>query len=261
MKYLLNPQTTNSCSFYLFQPRFKLLGFLWKKLQQFVYFLSEINLFLDNLHSLDPVGDFLKGIKIPADDFDIISSPDLERSPTPRTKTAFEFSNYCTWSLSRGFLVSVGEKRSFNCQFNNRNYAFTSEASLKRFKMEPEKVLLDIVKVTYDRPEIMLLLGRAEEFSHLIGMQNEEFRRAFYGTKDSTCQTEKISIPRSKAIQDNILLLRKMGLRLANQQNYSSTCSQTEGVYKEKSSTGSQTATEKRTKSVQTSKEKEIQTE
>lgn len=253
------------------QPKFKLLGFIWTKLQQFVYFLSEINIFLDKLHSLDPVGEYLKDINIiikkqEGEERTIAgriktSSPIKSKNHT-NTTTSFENDNYCAWALSLGFILPVEDDKSHVLNYNNRSYSFNSEDALKRFRGDQDKSLLDIVRVMYDRPELMIFLDRHEEFTHLIRIQKEKYRNAFYGSKDMTCQTERrddSSSAKVNAVQE-IQLLRKKGFKLANQVNYANNTTQTVGHYHDRCCMGTQTK-DLRSRSSQTTAEKEIQTE
>lgn len=252
------------------QPKFKYLGFAWKKLQQYIYFVSEINLFLDKLHSLDSVCEYLKDVQVPSaaekDEGEDEGAP-IIRAKSKRTggepasvPPACEYNNYCCWSLSRGFILPVGEDKGNVLEFNGRRYLFSAPEALQSFRREPEKSLLDIVKVFYDRPEIMIFLERHDAIGHLIRIQDQLYRTTFYGSKDTVCQTEQLSDLSSKIDGvHEIRLLRRRGFQLANQVNYSHSTCQTEVVYYDKYCTGTQTK-ESRSRCVQTEKEIGTQT-
>lgn len=224
---------------------------------------------MDHLHSLDSVCDHLKDIPLitgkPTKE--IPRNRSLKSNPNKPKKQSklisFEYNNYCSWALSLGFVVQVGDDKSNVLEINNRYYLFDSEESLSRFQCEPEKYLLDIVRVLYDRPEFMLFLDRYEEFSHMIRVQEQKFRKAFYSSKDTTSQTEQAAIlpfsAKVNAVQE-IRLLRRMGYNLAHQVNYSSNTSQTEADYNEKCCMSTQT-NDLRSRYSQTAAEKGIQTE
>lgn len=238
-------------------------------MQQYVYFLSEINLFLDKLHSLDSVCEYLKDIKVSTQvengdgqesskplKIKSKKSPDASKPPT----CDYEYLDCCAWSLSLGFILPVGDDKRSVLEINSRRYLFHSQQALKSFESESEKSLLDIVKVLYERPELMIFLGRTEEIGHIARIQDLEYRKTFYGSKDMTCQTESVSDISTKinAVQE-IILLRRRGFQLANQVLYRNSTSQTT-EFNGKYSTSTQT-TGAQSRSVQTAFEKEIQTE
>lgn len=226
---------------------------------------------MDKLHSLDYVGEYLKDINIsikkemkeekPIGGRIKLSSPINSKKQANATSSC-EYENYCTWALSLGFILPVEDDISHVLEYNNRSYLFNSEEDLKRFRGDPEKSLLDIVRVLYDRPELMIFLDRQEEFTHLIRIQKQKYKTAFYGSKDMTCQTERpdeSSSAKVNAVQE-IQLLRKKGFKLANQVNYANNTTQTEGDYHDRCCTGTQTK-DLRSRTSQTAAEKEIQTE
>lgn len=170
-----------------------------------------------------------------------------------------EYPNICTWALSLGYVIPVEEMNVVH-QFNGKWYSFHSQDALKRFQKDSQKVLLDVVKVMYQNTDLMIFLEKADEFSHLIQIKSQEYRRAFYATKDGTNQTERNTENERTSPMKSILFLRRKGLQLANKYNYKDNSCQTEGDHHYKQSSSTQTIG-MRTKSIQTGVEKEIQTD
>ena len=229
-----------------------------------MFLLSEINLFIDKVHSLHPVCDYLKDISLPPRDKETVIIEDSPLIEGGNADMKGEYWNFCTWALSLGFVLPSGleqnDSKVHQYHYNNRDYLFSSKKFLNRFRNGKEKALLDIVKEMYDRPELMILMDRAEEFVHFTRMQNQEYKRSFYITRDSICQTEKEPLPRSEVIKALIRDMRKEGLKLANQRNFQDTACQTEGVFRAKCNSGAQTI-QKRSAGSQTANEIEIQTD
>lgn len=228
-------------------------------MQNFIYFLSEINILIDQIHSLDSVSDHLDELKT------IVTNRSggelsLKRSP-PAGKSKespdiiCEYRNYCTWSLSLGLIVPVGGgDKSHVLSFNNRRYLFDSQEAMNQFKCNPEKTLLDIVQVLYSRPEIMIFLGRNNELKHFISLQEDKYKQTFYWSSDFSSQTEaKPTHPSRIDSVHEIKLLRKEGFKLANSGNYINNSCQTDPqLYRQKycSSTQTQQIYEKSIQSV-----------
>lgn len=133
-------------------------------MQQFIFFLSEINLFLDQMHSLDFICDNLKDIITEAKEED----PILKKLSKGRTRKEgdkpTEYSNFCVWALSLGFVLPVGEDHS-TITFANKSYSFHSQEAIKQFQKDPQRTLLDIVRVMYDNPDLMIFLEKGDEFT------------------------------------------------------------------------------------------------
>lgn len=235
-------------------------------MQLFVYFLSEINLFVDQLQSLDVVCHYINEINIPVntsvqESAQLLPKKQPQQPLSSSSIRTCEYRNYCTWALCHGFILPVGDDQSNVLEFANRRFLFNSQVALNSFKRETEKYLLDIVKVLYDHPEIMLFLERTEELSHYFRLQDNQYRITFYGCKDMVCQTAPIKELTTKvnAVQE-IKLLRRKGFQLANQVNYKNKATQTEWEYHGKYCSSTQTK-DFRSQFIQTSQGKGIQTE
>lgn len=247
------------------------MGFLWKELQSYVFFLTEINLLNERLQKYEEVLDNVDELfNIYGGNFDSSVSADhlievkilnantefkkYEKTPN-HEEVEIKYHGFCPWALASGFLLN-GNPKLGSIKFNNEVYLFCGKNAMQRFVNSPDLILKLIEELIEGKPELILTLDLTQQlFQRHVLEQEEVFMRTFVSTSERAVQTEVRC--REPRVDCNIIELRKRAQQLVNLPNYRTHSTQTVGSWP-KSESETQTL-EVRHKSIQTPIDKGVQ--